>query len=281
MISTLIEQRFGQISQNENNVNPNQPATDNETLRTILGHASAREFEPESIPEPLMQQLFASAFSAPSKSDLQQCSVVRITDRNQVARIAASNSKVAWIQGAPQFMVWCGDNRRIRKVSELREHPFANDHLDAFMNAAVDAAIVMQTFIIAAESIGLRCCPVSEIRDDIDFVSQALSLPKHVFPIAGLCVGWPQNQPTISMRLPLEVTVHENTYNDDGLAEKITSYDQRREQIDATAPAQQRHVAHFGVSEQYGWSENRARQYAFPLRADFGDYISKQGFNLS
>ena len=65
----------------------------------------------------------------------------------------------AGVADAPVFMVWCGDNRRIRRLCEWREHAFANDHLDAFMNAAVDAAIAMQTFIIAAESVGLGCCP--------------------------------------------------------------------------------------------------------------------------
>jgi nitroreductase/FMN reductase [NAD(P)H] len=68
----------------------------------------------------------------------------------------------------------------------MEGHTFANDHLDAFMNAAVDAGFCMQTFIIAAESFGLGCCPVSEIRDHIQLLSDELELPQHVFSVAGL-----------------------------------------------------------------------------------------------
>ena len=69
---------------------------------------------------------------------------------------------------------------------------FANDHLDAFLNAAADAAMHMSTFIWAAESVGLGTCPISVVRNHIDEVSRLLELPDHVFPLAGMCVGWPK-----------------------------------------------------------------------------------------
>ncbi len=40
-------------------------------------------------------------------------------------------------------------------------------------------------------------------------------------------------------------------------------------------------VEQFGVSTDYGWSENRTRQYNVPARTDFGRYIRDQGFDLS
>ncbi len=227
-----------------------------------------------------MQLLFATAFSAPSKSDLQQVSVVRITDPSQRKRIISSNPKIAWTEHAPQFMVWCADNRRIRKVCEEKDYPFANDHLDSFMNAAVDAGIVMQTFIIAADSVGLRCCPISEVRDNIESLSMELNLPEHVFPVAGLCVGWPSESPSTSMRLPLNITVHVNKYDDEEALFRISDYDHRREAIDQPPTEKQRQPERFGIADIYGWSEDRARQYSVPLRSGFGCYIRKQRFNL-
>ena len=149
------------------------------------------------------------------------------------------------------------------------------------MNAAVDAGIAMQSFIVAAESVGLGCCPVSEIRDHIDALSTALELPQWVFPVAGLCVGRPVEAGRISLRLPLEVTVHTDRYDDSAMIEHVADYDRRREAIEKTKPDQQRFVAQFGVSHDYGWSENRTRQYAVPARTDFGRYIREQGFDLS
>ncbi|MDH3944267.1 MAG: nitroreductase family protein [Anaerolineae bacterium] len=274
-INELIQRRFGLPT------DTGKTTQEHHTLDTILSHASCRDYRPEPIPEDLVQTLFAAAFSAPSKSDLQQACAIRITDRAKQERIAGWSRSTAWAAQAPLFMVWCGDSRRIRRLSDWKGHSFANDHLDAFMNAAVDAAIAMQTFILAAESVGLGCCPVSEIRDHIQPLSQELSLPQWVFPLAGLCVGWPAAPAKISMRLPLDATVHIDRYDDSSLLAQVADYDARREAGDPTPPQAQRMVEQFGVSDDYGWSENRTRQYAHPARADFGAYIRAQGFDLS
>jgi len=84
--------------------------------------------------------------------------------------------------------------------------------------------------------------------------------------------------PKQSMRLPLDVTVHHNGYREDGLREAIDGYDRRRE---AAQPyREQRSVDAFGTAVDYGWSEDKARQYAVPERADFGAYVRARGFRL-
>jgi len=52
-----------------------------------------------------------------------------------------------WIGTAPVFFVFCGDARRLERIGELRDHPEHNGRLEGFFNAAVDAALVMQTLI--------------------------------------------------------------------------------------------------------------------------------------
>jgi nitroreductase/FMN reductase [NAD(P)H] len=274
-INRHVKSRFGLAS------DIGSSTDDNPTVDNILTRRSHRAFSDETISEDLLNTLFATAFSAPSKSDLQQACVIHVQDKAKQRRIAEATPGVRWAALAPVFLVWCGDSRRIRRLAEWREHSFANDHLDAFMNAAVDVGIAMQTFIIAAESYGLGCCPVSEVRNQIQLLSDELELPQHVFPVAGLCVGWPQNRAHISMRLSLTTTVMTDRYNDESLFDDVADYDIRREQMDRTPPDQQRFVDDLGVSENYGWSENRTRQYSRPARADFGGYIRRQGFNLS
>jgi len=274
-LSSLIEKRFGLPTAAGQSVESNQ------TLNSILNHRSIRAYTGQPVPDDLLRTLFAAAFSAPSKSDLQQACVIHVQDKVRQQRIAELSSDVTWIAGAPVFLVWCADSRRIRRLSDYRQHPFANDHLDAFMNAAVDVGIAMQTFIIAAESVGLGCCPVSEIRDYINPLSAELNLPQHVFPVAGLCVGYPAEAPDISMRLPLSVTVHTDTYDDSYLIDEVEEYDARREASEPTPPEKQRRTDLYGISDKYGWSENRTRQYGLPARTDFGAYIRAQGFDLS
>ncbi len=274
-INQHIQQRFGLKTQVGHSVEANKTITD------ILTRNSQRKFLSDDVPEDLLDTLFATAFSAPSKSDLQQACVIHLQDRSKQQRIAEATQKTRWLASAPVFLVWCGDSRRIRRLSKWRGHEFSNDHLDAFMNAAVDVGICMQTFIIAAESVGLGCCPVSEVRDNIQLLSDELNLPDHVFPVAGLCVGWPAGPAKINMRLPLSTTVKVDSYNDDNLLDDVADYDLRREALDKTPPEQQLNVEEFGVAPNYGWSEHRTRQYSQPARSDFGQYIRKQGFNLS
>ena len=182
-----------------------------------------------------------------------------------------------WIPGAPHFLIFLGNNRRQRQVHEWRGHAFANDHLDAFFNAAVDAGIALSAFVVAAEAVGLGCCPVSVIRNHASEISKLLDLPDHVFPVAGMGVGWPAVAANISARLPLSATVHRDTYKDTS-RETVAAYDKRRNGIFPYRA--QRNVARFGTSADYGWSEEKARHYAEPERADWGAFVKKKGFRL-
>jgi len=127
--------------------------------------------------------------------------------------------------------------------------------------------------------VGLGCCPISAVRNQPGRVSELLGLPDQVFPLAGLTVGYPAQPGQISPRLPLEVTVHTDRYDETGLAEKIDHYDQRRHALQPYR--RQRHAEHFGKAEFYGWSEDKARQYGVPERADFGEFIRSKGFSLA
>lgn len=247
-------------------------------LAQIASHRSIRRYRPDTVAPELLRLLFACALSAPTKSDLQQADIIHITDAGKRQRIVAAIPDMTWILDAPVFLVFCGNNRRIRHIGNWRGKPFANEHLDHFMNAAVDAGIVMMNFIRAAEAAGLGTCPISAIRNAIDATSRELELPEGVFPVAGLCVGYPATPGHISPRLAPEVTVHTNRYDESALSAQVDAYDRRRH---ANHPyAKQRRTQSFGTAEFYGWSEDKARQYAEPERADFGAYIRRQGFSL-
>jgi nitroreductase/FMN reductase [NAD(P)H] len=184
-----------------------------------------------------------------------------------------------WIADAPVFLVFVANNRRIRQIGEWRGKPFANDHLDHFLNAAVDAALVMMSFIRAAEAVGLGACPVSHVRNHPHELCQLLALPDWVFPVAGLCVGFPAEAGRITPRLPLEVTVHVDRYDESAVRERVDAYDRRRH---ALLPyRRQRFPDRYPPADFYGWSEDKARQYSVPERAGFGAFIRSKRFNLA
>jgi nitroreductase/FMN reductase [NAD(P)H] len=247
-------------------------------LARSLEHRSHRKFAERPVDAALLRLLFACAFSAPSKSDLQQADVVHVADPGRRKAIVDTIPDMPWIMQSPVFLVFCANNRRIRQVGAWRGKAFANEHLDHFMNAAVDAGLVMMNFIRAAEASGLGTCPISAVRNHPDTVSRVLELPAGVFPVAGLCVGYPAEAGRITPRLGLDVTVHRDRYDESGLREKIDAYDRRRH---AVLPyRRQRRSEQFGEAPFYGWSEDKARQYAVPERANFGAFIRGHGFSL-
>ena len=271
-INAALTERFGAAS----GANPDLPGI--EELARIAEHRSHRKFASRGVEPGLLRLLFACAFSAPSKSDLQQADIVHVADRAKVQAIAAGIPDMPWIAAAPVFLVFLANNRRLRQIGEWRGKPFANDHLDHFLNAAVDAALVMMNFIRAAEAVGLGACPVSHVRNHPHELARLLALPDGVFPVAGLCVGYPAEPGRISPRLPLDVTVHVDRYDETGIRERIDAYDRRRH---ALAPyRKQRYADRYANVDFYGWSEDKARQYSMPERADFGAYIRSKDFSL-
>lgn len=273
-IATLIERRFGLPT----TAGKSMPATG--TIAGMLSRRSQRRFTPEPVADETLEIVLAAALSSPAKSDLQQASIIIVRDAAKRSAINGLVQSMPWIPQAPLFLVFCGDNRRMRRISELRGKLFPNDTLDMFMNAAVDAGIVLQAFITAAESVGLGCCPISLIRNHVEQLSELLALPEGVFPVAGLCVGHTDGQGRFSMRLPPSITVHADGYDASRFDVELAAYDARRAAREPTEPGKQRFVERWGLTEPYTWSEDKARQYSVPERHSFGPYVRAQGFAL-
>ena len=247
-------------------------------LEKIAAYRSHRQFLPRSIEPEFLRLLCACALSAPSKSDLQQSDILIVNDMAIRKAIVATIPNMPWINDAPAFLVFLANGERLPLVCTLRGKPFPNDHLDQFFNSVVDSAIVLASFVGAATAAGLGCCPISAIRNHAAEVSRLLALPDHVFPVAGLALGWPRTEPTMSLRLPLAVTVHRDRYSEAGLRELVDAYDARRTAVQPYAT--QRYTADFGRVHDYAWSEDKARQYTKPERETFGAFVRGKGFRL-
>jgi nitroreductase len=271
-IRDALFERFGERFE----IDPALPGLD-ELARISARRVHRRYLKRDVAPE-LLRLLCACALSAPSKSDLQQADILIVRENERRGAIADLLLEMPWVREAPAFLVFLADGRRVLEISRMRGKPFPNDHLDLFFNATVDAALVLATFLRAADAVGLGCCPISVIRDHARTVSDLLALPEKVVPVAGLCAGWPAEQGRISPRLSLATTLHEGRFTESDLTAEIDTYDHRRA---ASRPYRnQRDVARFGRATFYGWSEDKARQYAVPLRVDFGAFVRAQGFRL-
>jgi nitroreductase len=271
-LSDLVSARFATTSQ----IGGNHPALGTHALQ--LQHRSVRHFTAKTVPAETLDLLFACAMSAPSKSDLQQTSIIHIDNADSRRQIAAALPSMPWVATAPVFLLFCGDSRRIRQICDRHHTQFAHDPLDALFNATTDTAMVLQNFILAAEAAGLGCCPISAVREITAEIAALTRLPDGVFPLAGLCVGYAAVKPPLSIRLPLAVTVHKDIYDDSDDAALIADYDKRRRSVNPYKT--QRDVETFGQDAAYGWSTDKARQTAHTDRLAFSQHIHAHGFDL-
>jgi len=187
-IQAVLSTRFGERLE----IDAGLPGLDE--LARIAAHRVHRRYLAREVAPELLRLLCACALSAPSKSDLQQADILIVRDRAKIQAIGALLPEMPWVREAPVFLVFLANGRRLPQISQMRRKPFPNDHFDLLFNATVDAAIVMTTFLRAAEAVGLGCCPISVIRDHAATVSEMLALPEKVIPVAGMCLGWPAEQ---------------------------------------------------------------------------------------
>jgi nitroreductase/FMN reductase [NAD(P)H] len=271
-LQSALAERFGERFA----IDPSAPGL--AELAQIAAHRVHRRYLQRDIAPELLRLICACALSAPSKSDLQQGDILIIREKAKHRAIADLLPEMPWLRDAPVFLVFLANGRRLPRIAALRGKPFPNDHFDLLFNATVDAALVMATFLAAAEAAGLGCCPISLIRDHAAAISDMLALPEKVIPVAGMCVGWPAEPGAISPRLPLSVTLHEDRYAENDWPAALDAYDRRRETL--RPYRNQREPERFGRADFYGWSEDKARQYANPARADFGAFVRGKGFRM-
>ena len=211
------------------------------------------------------------------KSDLQQADIV-ILEKPEQTVIADLIPDQPFIRTAPAFLVFLANGRRLAEISKMRGKPFPNDHLDQFFNAAVDAGIVLATFLRAADAVGPGHLP--DQRDPRPFAegqrhaeAAAARHPRRR-DVRRLAVGERPHQPAAR---PVEHAAPGPLRRRRSAPNASTPTTSAVPRSIPTSRATRRAGAR---SPFYGWSEDKARQYGVPQRADFGAFVRRKGFCL-
>ena len=191
----------------------------------LLERRCIRRYTAEPISDSMTDVLLACAQSAPTKSNLQQYSIIVTTDEDLRMKLADLNPDTGHMKYCPVFITFWADIRRAKRLTERNGFDDANNNMNTFLNATVDAALAMQCFITAAETMGLGCAPISQVRNRMEEFCAALDIPEGVFPIAGLTLGWPDCEGRMNARLPKPAVVHREKYDDSGIDDVVDGYD--------------------------------------------------------
>ena len=251
------------------------------TIEGLLSRHSIRSYKEKTISEEHLELLLACAQSAPTKSNLQQYSIIVVQGQGIREQLAPWCPRTNGLEEKPLLLVFCADIRRNQRIGQIHQRPHVNNNMDTFLNGVVDAALALGFFVIAAEASGLGTAPLSSLRDNIHAVTRILGIPEGVFPIAGVMAGWPENPGYINQRLPQSVVVHYDQYNDSNLEKDIQEYNQTRNAIFPIPDESQTRTDLWGVAEFYGWSEHISRQLGKPERPEFKEFLKNHGFDLN
>ena len=235
----------------------------------LLRHRSIRKFREVPIDQSLFRQIISAGQAAASSSFLQGVTVMRVTDREKRATFKDITGGQAYVEAAPEFLVFCADLSRPMRCCTAHGGTPAEGLTEHFIIATVDAALYAQNVAIAAESAGLGICYIGAIRNDVARAAELLDLPQQVYPVFGMCIGWPDQDPEVKPRLPVSVMLKENSYSIDGEAEAIAAYDEEMRTYYATRSA--------NIKIQ-GWSEQMAGLLGRESRLHMRPFLEGKGF---
>ena len=199
-------------------------------MKNLNKRTSIRKYAPREVSDELLYRLLREAERTQTMGNLQLYSVVITRSEKQKEALAPAHFNQPMVKGAPVVLTFCADFRRTSRWAEERKAEPGYGNFLSFINAATDALLYCQTFCNLADEEGLGYCYLGTTVYMPKQIIEVLELPKLVMPVATITLGWPDEQPALSDRLPLESIIHEEHYEDYS-RERIDQFYAEKEQL--------------------------------------------------
>jgi len=243
----------------------------NPTIQLLQEHRSIRKYTDQAVSDDMIETIVQTGMAAATSSNLQATTVVRVRQPATRAAIATLAGGQTHVSTAGAFLVWCADLHRSALACEIGGEKLEAGMTEHFIIATVDVALAAQNAVTAAESLGLGICYIGGIRNDPQKVADLLKLPDQVYPVFGLCLGWPAQDPERKPRLPLSVTLKEEAYDATGDQQAIDGYDEKLKTY-------YRNRTQGKVNRT--WSEDMARLLGKESRPHMRAFLAGRGFTM-
>jgi nitroreductase len=185
-----------------------------EVLQTILEHRTIRKYRPTPIPELVLEKIIEAGIRASTTGNMQVYSIIVTKDAENKAKVAPFHFNQPLVTQAPVLLTFCADFNRFNKWCESRNANPGYDNFLSFYTASIDALLVSQNVAVAAEALGLGICYLGTTTYNADKLIEFYKLPKGVVPVTTLAVGYPDEEPELTDRLPMKAVIHNEFYAD-------------------------------------------------------------------
>jgi len=243
--------------------------TMNDVIELIKSHRSIRKFRNQPVDQALLENCIEAGQAASTSSFIQACTVIQVTRSDLRSSLAEWAGNQTYVEQAPVFLVFCADMHRHQLACDMHDAPMQSGFTEQFITATVDCALFAQNVALAAESAGLGTVFIGGIRNQIDKVAQALELPDLVYPVFGLCLGYPDQSPEVKPRLPLPVVLKQDSYNFTKDCEDIAEYDKEVREYYRTRT---------GGQKEMTWSEQISGMLVKEARPHMLSFLQSRGF---
>ncbi len=183
-------------------------------LDTIFSHRSIRKYKNDPVPGGILDKILEAGSRASTTGNMQVYSMVVTKDKEIRKQLWEAHFKQDMVLQAPVHITFCADFNRFNKWCRLRKADPGYDNYLSFFTAAIDALLASQNVALAAEANGLGICYLGTATYMADRIIEILDLPGGVVPVAALVLGYPDEEPGLTDRLPMKAVVHEDTYQD-------------------------------------------------------------------
>jgi nitroreductase len=243
----------------------------NEVITLLQSRSSVRKFTDQAIPQNVLEELIRCGQAAATSSFIQACTVIQVDDNSKRTSLAELAGGQSYVASAARFLVFCADMNRHKLVCDMHNSTMASGYTEQFITATVDVALFAQNVMTAAQSLGIEGVYIGGIRNNIAAVSDLLELPTLVYPVFGMCLGYPAQEPETKPRLPLSVVLKTDRYQDDNDTKTISEYDEQ---------VRDYYRSRTGGTKETTWSEQIADMLVKEARPHMKAFLKERGFIL-
>ena len=241
----------------------------------IFNHRSVRKYKTDPIPDELLDKILLAGSRASTTGNMQVYSMIVTTKPVLKEKLWHAHLRQDMVLEAPVIITFCADFNRFNKWCLQRNAEPGYNNFLSFFTAAIDALLASQNVVLEAEANGLGICYLGTVTYNSDTITEILNLPSGVVPVASIVVGYPDENPPLTDRLPMEAIIHKEVYHD-FTPEKINSIYYERENSDETRKLLQINnketLAQIFTDNRYTKKDNEL------FSKKFLELIKKQGF---
>ncbi len=241
----------------------------NPTIELLNSHRSIRKFTDQPVPQSTVDTLIKAGQAAATSSFIQACTVIQVSQGERRDALAEMANNQAYVSEAPVFLVFCADMKRHQLACDMHNAEMLSGYTEQFLTASMDCGLFAQNVIVAAESLGMGGVYIGGLRNKIQDVSDLLELPELVYPVFGMCLGYPDQDPEVKPRLPLDVVLKQDRYDDSQDAERIAAYDNDVRDYYRTRT---------GGNKEMTWSEQISGMLVKEARPHMLPFLNTKGF---